>query len=593
MVAAWGIWCAFFLKPGLDLRDLGMYCSDAWRLANGDQLLRDTSPAIGLSPWFLSLSFRIFPECNLIGLRVIWAIVMLLYALLTAKLMLRYFNPVVSFVGVAASLFFVTGGLDLNLRVLSYNTMPVFGLLLTTLLWLAASRRTGKRQILLAVGAGIGALLATACRISLLPVIFLPLLTLVYDRCCGIRMDGWMRATIAYSAAYLGGLACFFIALGAGGLLNDFIAGIMSVSDVAGHSSQDMVYRALHNCSYLLLGALPVIVTAFLFNSRGIIAFLKSHKKTVGYVFFLTFFSCLLIAIIDRSILYYAFWAPTHPINAFWAGLPSSWTANWLCIGLAIGFVLVATTSHVFDSSAKKGPGWAHDRYRLGTIALFLSLLMILGTNVVPAYSVRCISWLTISTALGILYVWISEHPKDLFKTWFVRLAGGAFVVLLLLYSFNVQLSALNLPMYDKLPMKGGGYIEEQIVEPTTAKLQGILTTSDRAYTVDRLAEAVELYSEPGDRILAYENLPILYYLTDRLPSTRTTWLGEFLNRPLRESILQDMITRGRTPQLVVRATQTRWSEKEQELDPIDKYVRDHYKVVDEIDGFQIMLPAD
>lgn len=58
---------------------------------------------------------------------------------------------------------------------------------------------------------------------------------------------------------------------------------------------------------------------------------------------------------------------------------------------------------------------------------------------------------------------------------------------------------------------------------PTTTKLDGTYATPERAHTVDRLVKAVKRNSEAGHRILACENLPVLYYLTDCLPSTMTT----------------------------------------------------------------------
>lgn len=66
------------------------------------------------------------------------------------------------------------------------------------------------------------------------------------------------------------------------------------------------------------------------------------------------------------------------------------------------------------------------------------------------------------------------------------------------------------------------------------------------------------------------------------------------------------MINRDRLPQLVIRATYTTkhpnwpttqrplaWKEDQQETDPIDKYVREHYRVIQEIDGCQVMVPVE
>lgn len=142
--------------------------------------------------------------------------------------------------------------------------------------------------------------------------------------------------------------------------------------------------------------------------------------------------------------------------------------------------------------------------------------------------------------------------------------------------------------------------------EPATAKLSGIATTQERASVVDQLVEAVVSRSEPGDRILAYENLPMMYFLTDRLPATHHTWISENMAPSFRQYVLEDMIERDRLPAVVVRATYTTrdrnwpqyraplyWTGEQQLNDPFDAYVREHYQVVEEIDGFEVRVPVE
>lgn len=601
LIALWGVWCAFFLDKGFEFQDEGMYCSDAWRLSHGDALFRDTMPGLGLSPWFLSLVFRVYPACSLLGLRIVWAIVMLLYALLTAKLMSKYFNLVVSCLAASASLFFIGGGLDLNVRVLSYATMPVLGLLVTTYFWLAALRAHGKRQILFAGSAGAAAFLATACRISLLLIVFLPLFTLLYDRCCRVKTEGGLRVTLAFFAAYAAGLACFFIALVFGGEFNDFFKGLAQGTEVSGHSLKDMVVYAGFNCGYLLGGALPVLLLVLIFSFKRIVSFLSTHKRSVGFTIFIICLFCLLLAVMKKSYYSYVVGEVELALRHHWSwsGLTSSWAGLWLGNGLAMGVVFVAIVAHGFDSSNNKGSTWAHDRYRLGLIAILLALIMMAGSNVVPNYAIKCISWLTISAALGLIWVWVAEHTKNSSRVGLVWVMKGALVGLLLLYTF-----------YGVVPGVFGGSIfggvfgdapiKELVARPTTDKMNSIMTTYDRARTLDQLVNAVRTYSEPKDRILAYEDIPILYYLADRLPSPKFTWVGEQLSMSTRESILEDMLSRDRTPSVVIRSIDSNvvryivgnWSENERETDPIDRYIRDHYRVVDEISGFEVMVPA-
>lgn len=595
LVAAWAIWCAFFLAKGLDFTDEGLYCSEAWRFAQGDLPFRDSLASWGLPFWWLSLVFRVYPECSLLGLRIVWAVVMLLCALVTANLMLRYFNPVLSFTGVLVSLFLVTSGV---IKVLSYNTMPILGLLLTAWLWLAACGRSGRPQVLLAGGAGIAAFLATTCRVPLLPIVFLPVLTMVYDHCCGVRMDGRWRATIAFLATYLAGLACFLLAVGSMGLMSDFGQTFVIQTGSQGHSLQDMIYNLRDSSYYYLLPTLPILLAVFVKRFRGIIAFSKKHKKAILYIIVPIFIGCIFIVIWDWTALHKVLSWLKDDIQRLFLGSFALGRTSRLLLALAIGVVLTDVIFHIFGSNNERPAGRTHQIYRLGIIAIFLSFLMIPGTGNVPARSINYMSWLPVSMAIGLLWLWIpkrAEHPARTSLIWLLR---AAFIALLLLCTCQGILP--NRSPYRERP------INELVTMPHTAKLHGILTTSARAHVVDQLVDAVELNSEAGGRVLAYENLPMLYYLTDRLPATNATWLTESFPRPLRELLLEDMINRGRLPQLVIRATYTTrnpswpikqrplyWEENEQETDPIDKYIRERYKVIQKVDGFQVMVPIE
>ena len=281
LAAVWAAWCIYFLPKGLDFTDEGLYCSQAWRFAQGDLPFRDSTGMTAPSFWFLSWVFRVFPDCTLLGLRIVWAVVMLVCALVTANLMLRYFNPVVSFAGAGVSLFFATSG---AIKILSYNTMPILALLLAAWLWLAACSRSGKMQLVLAGGAGMAAFLATSCRVSLLPIVFLPVLSMVYDRCCGMKMDGWLRATTAFLATYLAGLACFFLALGAAGLMGDLSSSLMATASVPGHSLKDMILNFRYSSLYFLLPTIPILVLLFASRFNNVAAFWKKHRRSIIYV---------------------------------------------------------------------------------------------------------------------------------------------------------------------------------------------------------------------------------------------------------------------------------------------------------------------
>jgi hypothetical protein len=595
LAAVWAIWCAFFLAKGLDFTDEGVACSDAWRLAQGDLPFRDTPAYTGLSSWLLSGVFHVHPDCGLLGLRIVWAVVMMLCAFLTARIMLRHFNPLVSFAGTAAALFFVTGGVY---RVLSYNSMPVPFLLLAALLWLDAHHTSGRRQVLMACGAGIAAFIATACRLSLLPIVLLPLLTIVYDHYCGAEVIRRWRVAGAFTASYLAGVACFFLTLGVIGVVGDFGAGLGETGAVPGHSLYDMLGNAALSVLFFLAGAMSVLVPVLLLKRRRVIELLSGGRRAVVSVVSIIALLGLSLGLLQWSgAIDVAGWFRDAGGRVLDADPPHKLVGYGLAVGLSVGVILVAMASRIFRSHGDEPESATQGRYRLALVALFLSLLMILGTNNVPAYSLRYVSWLPICAAVGLVWLWITENAGHRIGT---RLASAAkvgvlvFLVLCVLYGVDLN----------RYPYRSG-HASEQVAALETGRLDGVLTTTDRARTVDLLVEAVQSNSEPGDRILAYENLPMLYFAADRLPAADRSWVSENFDRSLRESIPEDMIARGRIPALVIRATYTtrdpawptvraplEWSDGEQETDPIDRYVREHYEVIDVIDGFEIMLRA-
>ena len=205
---------------------------------------------------------------------------------------------------------------------------------------------------------------------------------------------------------------------------------------------------------------------------------------------------------------------------------------------------------------------------------------------------------LPVSLAIGIMCLWIQQRTNKIETTSLIYLSRIAVTALILLFTCYA-IAPNRFPYRDT-------HIKELTTNITTGKLNNILTTSSRAQLINQVISAVKLYSRTGDRILAYGNLPMLYFLTDRLPSTRTTWVNDIYPQTLRESILRDMIERSMYPKLVVRVdhriNDPRWPTIKRNLhleagqwenDPFNQYVIHNYKVQQKIDGFYIMIPKD
>ena len=584
LVVAWGAWCAYFLPRGIELNHEGFYASEAWRLAQGDLPFRDASSSSGtLVYWYVSWILRIFPECGFLGLRIVWAVAMALCALVTAKLMLKYFSPLVSFTAAAASLLFVNG--VTSIRAPSYNTMPALPLLLAVWLWLVAYGRSGKAQLLLAGGAGVAAFLATTLRVPLVLVVLLPLLTVVYDRCSGVRVNGVWRMVMSYFIAYLAGVLCFFLVVGSAGLTGDLLNGWATLSSVRGHGLSEMAHSLIWSSVFILLPALVVVSVAAFFRYReNLVAFLARHGEAVKRSIPIVVVCALLMAV--SGWFYFCeldgFQYGRDLVNNLIGGSVTT-KATWLIFLVAVGVILADITFHLFDRvfnvKTEKDAARLHDRRRLGIMAIFLCLITIVGTNVFPPRPVWLNAWLLISLAVALSSVWLAERGKYLTNLRPIWILRGVCIVFLLLFLCYGTLKSCH-PWGDRP-------LWELSASPRTARLHGIITTPERAKFIDSLVDAVESNSEHGDRILSYYWMPWLYYSTHTLPSTHMTWLAGWYESSDYQAALDDMLARDRVPRVVVFSPWIRGVYDS----PIYEWVEEHYEVVQIVGGYKIMLP--
>jgi hypothetical protein len=88
-----------------------------------------------------------------------------------------------------------------------------------------AHHRSRKKQLLVLASAGAFAFLATTCKVTLVVIILLPILTLVYDHCCGVKAEGLGRAVITFIGTYVTAVLAFFLVLGLRGLTGDLFTG--------------------------------------------------------------------------------------------------------------------------------------------------------------------------------------------------------------------------------------------------------------------------------------------------------------------------------------------------------------------------------
>jgi hypothetical protein len=93
------------------------------------------------------------------------------------------------------------------------------------------------------------------------------------------------------------------------------------------------------------------------------------------------------------------------------------------------------------------------------------------------------------------------------------------FTLLITAYFLNKSYALLNEAYFDK----GSRFDKTHVVNSELAK--GIHTTKRRAKITNELLHALKKFVRKGDYLLAYDNLPMVHFLTDTKPYMYTSWI--------------------------------------------------------------------
>ena len=133
-----------------------------------------------------------------------------------------------------------------------------------------------------------------------------------------------------------------------------------------------------------------------------------------------------------------------------------------------------------------------------------------------------------------------------------------------------------------------------------TPKLAGITSRPANVRRLDRLVAAIGQYSRPGDPILVFPDLPVMYFLTDRPNPTRIDWYdpSEIIPRMTLEAVAD--LERHPASVVIIQtydeadvpraglplhyASEPKWA-------PLFAYLTTHYTRVAQVDDFGVFQP--
>jgi hypothetical protein len=129
-----------------------------------------------------------------------------------------------------------------------------------------------------------------------------------------------------------------------------------------------------------------------------------------------------------------------------------------------------------------------------------------------------------------------------------------------------------------------------ELVAFTHPRLAGIHAPRYEVESIEALLEQLAGRVHAGDFLLAYDNLPLIYYLTSTRPAIDHAWTLRQIPNTLRERSLHRMVAAGRLPRIAVRS-----------LHPlslgysnaIHRFVERHYERERAMRGYEIWVLRD
>lgn len=563
---------------GVDLGDEGLYVSAAMRFALGDMPFRDEIRSIlTQSNVLLSLVFTVFPDISLLQLRFLGVSLQLGAYLLFFLLLSRYTPPF--FAALLCGIMFFSNNF-FGILSPGYDLLSSVFCLVSLTSWLVALT-TEKRlfRILFSVGGGVMLGLAAFSYSTLILMVCVPLAGIGIALYSPDKRNFYFMPSVivAVTAGIIVATAVAGVIVS--GLWPDFIQGYKLLSTNYVASVNKGVVRKFGTLlkNYARVAPYGLLLLGFLYYAISMIQKKKSiiSDRLVLALVPIVFLSVFFIAavLLRPSLVHFQNIFPpvvfsfTVPL-ALWAlfsrheGESDPTSLKQLDIIRTVALIWGFTAAGIYGFSSGKG--------------LFASV-----QGITPLFAVGMIE----------AYKRLSHDPAPVSSETFRRSAAPAALVLAAAAFLVGGANHYYRSVYF-------GQDVNKLSEPFThAKLKGIYAAPEEVRALDELLRYLDGKVKLRDYFLAYNNTPMLYFLTRTTPAYGSVWADDmFWPLSLREKLLKDMIERNRIPEYAVHSLAFFSGHYRnvpmgtfEKISPLDSYVQSHYDVEKVIYPFEIL----
>jgi len=542
---------------GIDLTDEGSYLSTAMRYSLGDVPFRDEFMNT-VRPFDLLVSpvFIVFPDISLLQMRSLGLILDILSLITLFLFFSRYAPPLLVAFACSVAFFINCGILSPSYNSLSRGFSTIS---LTFYLFSCVSEGRYRRISLSALGGAFFSLCVLSYPSQML-LLIIPIAAGVFSLFSATRRDTLWTAWFAFVGTFVSLMVFGFILLISLGLLPDFVEGFSTMRSITPFGSgpwvkSQILLRELLQIMPYGLGILCVYLVAFLI--------VPANRRRFDFVL-----AALAVAVMS-SIFAIPSPPPTVKVFVFAVILP--------LVGLFLKYSV--------DSQSSSNIKW--NTARNSAIAWGFFLALIYGTT--SGNSVlQCRNGIAPLLAVGVvaLYRFVDEHAQSSGDS--MRRVMWPVLPYLMIIPFGfagLEYSYHNI--YRDLDVDK---LTAQFKHP---KLKGIYSTPEKVATLEDLLDYLDERVKPRDYFLAYNYIPMLYFLTQSRPPYGAAWARDDWPLPVRQRLLNKMIQHDRIPEYCVRMLTwpvSSWKRvmPYDERGPLDLFVNSNYYLEHIIYPFEI-----
>lgn len=557
-IAIFGLGVFHAARSGINLTDEGLYFSAPFHISQGVWPFKEAiHNATRLYDLVMAPVFVLFPNITVLQYRIL-GVVMHLSALMAGCWLFSKFAPPVLVAGVTGAFFLLnnfagTPTPSYNLLVTSFGTWAyvlwMFGLL----------TKTREKQYLWGILAGAALVLTTLSNFSAGVIIIIPMVMLAWFTWRGerqfARVTGILIAAAVILLAILGGVLVIT------GTLPDFWTAVINDANSSNLVQGGVGAKMLRTWEGIRVASINAFLLVYVLGGLGLMILILVAKIKNRAVYVLLSLSILVMGLLLGQIMKF-------PVLDF---VIVVFSVLWLPVVL----VNLQKTERV-------------ERVVL-IIAVLWSLVQVVMFGMFSTNALQ-------ATVKGVYLLFlagvISGYNLEKSRKFFAVGLWGIFTVGLIVNAGGHYLKANYLE---------AGY-KKMTREFSHPKLRGVYSVPEKVMPLEELLSYLKDKVKPGDYLLAYNDLPLLYYLTDTKPIYPSVWSFEaWWPLEYRKKLLEKMLSKKQTAKYAVHmvtnpgygwgtpvAEGKSFEMKEPGTCILCKYVEDNYVLEKFIFPFQI-----